>query len=183
MNRTRLVKFLRDNVLTLLTLVGVVFGITLGLLLRLRDEKWSQREVMYVNFIGDIFLRMLKCLIIPLIVSSLISAVGSLNLSLSGKIGGKSILYYMITTVMAVMLGIVLVTVIKPGVNGGMENGSGKYKNRNVTTVDTLLDLVRNLFPANVIQACTQQYQTVLVAPDNLTESMCNISINVTFIK
>ena len=48
-----------------------------------RDD-WTEREVMYVSYVGEIFLRMLKALILPLIVPSLITAVGSLDLSLSG---------------------------------------------------------------------------------------------------
>ena len=44
------------------------------------------REVMYVAYIGELFLRMLKALILPLIVPSLITAVGSLDMSLSGKV-------------------------------------------------------------------------------------------------
>jgi Na+/H+-dicarboxylate symporter len=65
---------------------------------------------MYVKFIGNLFLQMLKGIIIPLVIPSLIVAVGSLDLSLSGKIGGRAIAYYMITTVLAVILGIILVT-------------------------------------------------------------------------
>ena len=53
---------------------------------------------------------MLKGIIIPLVIPSLIVAVGSLDLSLSGKIGGRAVAYYMITTVLAVILGIILVT-------------------------------------------------------------------------
>jgi Na+/H+-dicarboxylate symporter len=61
---------------------------------------------------------MLKGIIIPLVIPSLIVAVGNLDLSLSGKIGGRAVAYYMITTVMAVILGIILVTrycFVKPG--------------------------------------------------------------------
>ena len=60
---------------------------------------------MYINYLGDLFLRMLKSLILPLIISSLISAIGSLDLSLSGRIGARAIAYYMITTIFAVILG------------------------------------------------------------------------------
>ena len=49
-----------------------------------RDD-WTEREVMYVSYVGEIFLRMLKALILPLIVPSLITAVGSLDMSLSGN--------------------------------------------------------------------------------------------------
>lgn len=41
-----------------------------------RSERWTKREVMYVGYVGELFLRALKALIIPLIVSSLVSAIG-----------------------------------------------------------------------------------------------------------
>lgn len=96
---------LSQNALTLVTVAGVVGGVVLGIILRSSREKWTPREIMYINYLGDLFLRMLKSLILPLIVSSLISAIGSLDLSISGKIGVRAICYYMITTICAVILG------------------------------------------------------------------------------
>jgi len=166
------VSCLRTNSLTLATIVGVVTGFVIGVCLRTRAEPWSDREAMYVAFIGKLFLQMLKCIIIPLIIPSLISAVGSLDLSLSGKVGGRAIVYYMVTTVLAVFLGIALVTTIQPGANRGQfvdEDEGDSSAGRNVTTADTLMDLVRNMFPPNIIQASVQQYRTTLVYPGNVT--------------
>lgn len=71
--------------LTLFTVIGVLFGVALGMILRKSGkESWTPREVLYVEFPGHMFLRMLKGLILPLIVSSIISAIGNLDLSLSG---------------------------------------------------------------------------------------------------
>lgn len=136
-------KCLRTNLLTMLTVAGVLSGVALGFILRgSREEEWSQREQIYVKFFGDIFLRMLKALILPLIVSSLISAIGSLDLSLSGRIGARALAYYMVTTVCAVVLGIILVVAIHPGKVGG-DKMESTNKPRDVTTADTLMDLVR----------------------------------------
>lgn len=75
-----------ENMLTMLTLIAVVIGAILGLILRnVKDEPWTKREIMYIQFPGDIFLRMLKALILPLIVASIISAIGGLDLNLSGN--------------------------------------------------------------------------------------------------
>ncbi|XP_052872266.1 excitatory amino acid transporter 3-like [Anopheles cruzii] len=168
MNWPKVWGFVQRNLLTLLTILGVAIGIALGLGLRnvpAEGETWSPRNVMYINYVGDLFLRMLKALILPLIVSSLIAAVGSLDLSLSKKIGGLAVLYYMATTVLAVILGIVLVITIKPGSDREAEETTESTLERNVTTVDTLLDLVRNMFPPNLVQSCLQQYQTELSPP------------------
>ncbi|XP_063703872.1 excitatory amino acid transporter 1-like [Culicoides brevitarsis] len=163
----------RENLLTILTVSGVILGIVLGLIVRFTTDKWTEREISYIYFIGDIFLRMLKALILPLIVSSLISAVGNLDLSLSGKIGSRAVGYYLLTTVMAVVLGIILVTTIQPGNRiGETDIETANSKGRNITITDTLLDLVRNMFPPNVVQACIQQYQTLLKPPsENPAES------------
>ncbi|KAK0082133.1 hypothetical protein PV326_007330 [Microctonus aethiopoides] len=169
--RHQVVSCLRHNALTILTISGVIGGIVLGLILRnARSDRWTEREIMYVNYVGELFLRMLKSLILPLIIASLISAIGSLDLSLSGKIGARAITYYMVTTVSAVVLGIILVITIQPGKHGN-NNGTleGSGTSRNVSTVDTLMDLVRNMFPPNLVQACISQHRTVLTRQPNNT--------------
>lgn len=101
---------------------------------------------MYIQFMGDIFLRMLKMLIIPLLTCSIISAIGNLDLSLSRKIGVQSIAYYVATTTFAVFQGIFWVLLIRPGTFGGDSSTNltkTDTENRNITTTDTLLDLAR----------------------------------------
>lgn len=122
---------------------------------------------MYINYLGDLFLRMLKSLILPLIISSLVSAIGSLDLSLSGKIGARAIGYYAATTICAVILGIILVVSIQPGV--GSSAAQTTKSARNVSTIDTLMDLVRNMFPPNLVQACIAQHRTEPKPPENAT--------------
>lgn len=102
--RQNMTECLKHNALTMLTVAGVASGVILGLILR-SSSKWTAREIMYINYLGELFLRMLKSLILPLIIASLISAIGSLDLSLSRKIGFRAITYYMCTTISAVILG------------------------------------------------------------------------------
>lgn len=136
-------KCLKTNLLTLLTVIGVIGGVVLGFILRAtKNEPWPARQILYVNFAGDIFLRILKSLILPLIISSLISAIGSLDLSLSGRIGVRAICYYLATTVSAVILGILVVVIIHPG-RGDSNSIKRSGISRNVTTIDTLMDLFR----------------------------------------
>lgn len=182
MKTDRIIKCCAGQLLTIATVAGVVLGAIVGLVLRATtDTPWTDRNVMYVNFIGELFLRMLKGLILPLIISSLIAAIGSLDLSLSGRIGVRAIAYYMITTFMAVILGIFLVVTIQPGIDRDANNAvstnqsesNAISKFRHTTTTDTLLDLIRNMFPPNLVQACVAQFQTVLVAPvDNRSKGM-----------
>lgn len=134
--------FLKRNALTFFTCVGVLGGCLFGLGLKELDPEWSPRHRMYLQFPGDVFLRMLKCLIVPLLVSSITSAIGALDLSLSKKIAIRSIIYYFVTTVCAVILGIILVTTIRPGAVETFSN-QGTPTSRNVLTADTLMDLIR----------------------------------------
>uniref|UniRef100_A0A6B2EB49 Amino acid transporter n=1 Tax=Phlebotomus kandelakii TaxID=1109342 RepID=A0A6B2EB49_9DIPT len=166
---SRCMVFFKKNLLTMLTIVGVFGGTIVGLLLKMGSEHWTQREVMYLQYPGDLFLRMLKCLIVPLLVSSITSAIGALDLSMSGKIATRAIIYYFTTTICAVVLGIILVCSVRPG-SGGLVNEVEKGAvTRHVLTSDTLLDLVRNLFPPNLVQATIFQYRTILVPPLNAT--------------
>lgn len=65
--------------------------------------------------------------------------------------------YYMSTTIIAAVLGVILVLAIHPG-NPKLKKqlGQGK-KNDEVSSLDAFLDLIRNLFPENLVQACFQQ--------------------------
>ncbi|XP_040583705.1 excitatory amino acid transporter 3 [Lepeophtheirus salmonis] len=159
--------FLKMNYLTLLTMAGVIIGIIVGIIIRSeQDEIMSPREIMYISFIGNIFLRMLKSIIIPLIIPSLIVSIGSLDLKDSSRIGGVAIIYYSVTTFLAVILGIVLVVTIQPGYGADIDNlSSVTDTSRNVTTPDTLMDLIRNCFPPNILRATIQQDKTGIVYP------------------
>jgi len=60
---------------------------------------------MYLGFPGQLLMRMLKMMILPLIISSLIAGLANLDVSSSGKMGGRAVLYYMTTTLLSVILG------------------------------------------------------------------------------
>lgn len=143
-SRSKWVQFLQKNSLTFFTIVAVLGGCALGLGLKTLGH-WTLRERMYLKFPGDIFLNMLKCLIVPLLVSSITSAIGALDLSLSKKIAARSIIYYFFTTVCAVVLGIALVSIVRPGdVETFTQDETNKPSiKRNVLTTDTLMDLIR----------------------------------------
>ncbi|KAJ8008239.1 hypothetical protein DPEC_G00102740 [Dallia pectoralis] len=150
---------LKRNWLLIATVVSVLLGIGLGVLVR-EYASLSKLDKQYFGFPGEILMRMLKLVILPLIVSSMITGVAALDSEVSGKIGLRAVVYYISTTIIAVILGIVLVVTIKPGVSQESDNIDRTGTTPNVTTVDTLLDLVRNMFPENLVQACFQQYKT-----------------------
>ena len=73
------------------------------------------------TFLGSLFLQALKMLIVPLILSSIISGVAAMgDGGAMGRLGGKTLLYYIFTTLMAVLAGLTLVNAIAPGIVDGM---------------------------------------------------------------
>ncbi|XP_067271416.1 solute carrier family 1 member 9 isoform X2 [Pseudorasbora parva] len=150
------------NLLLALTVLGVIAGTVMGMMLRYVPDL-DTNSLMLVSFPGDVLMRMLKMLILPLIISSLITGLAGLDARSSGRMGTRAMVYYMSTTVIAAILGVILVLSIHPG-NPKLRSGqvNSAPKNQEVSSLDAFLDLIRNLFPENLVQACFQQAQTVL---------------------
>uniref|UniRef100_A0A8C4QLK4 Amino acid transporter n=1 Tax=Eptatretus burgeri TaxID=7764 RepID=A0A8C4QLK4_EPTBU len=172
-------QFWKRNGLLVATIVAVALGVTTGMLIR-QYFQLSSLDIVYFSFPGEVLMRMLKLIILPLIVSSMITGLASLDSSASGKIGLLAVLYYLCTTVIAVMLGIGLVLLIKPGVSQKAEDMDRTGVSTNVTAADTLMDLIRNMFPENLIQACFQQYRTRRVLADSMGEAELNVTVTPT---
>lgn len=71
-------------------------------------------------FLGTLFLNALKMLIVPLILSSIICGIGNMgNLGGLGRLGGKTVTYYLSTSVVAILIGLILVNIVEPGIIDG----------------------------------------------------------------
>ncbi|XP_067295696.1 solute carrier family 1 member 3a [Pseudorasbora parva] len=145
------------NAFVILTVVAVIVGVILGF--GLRPYKMSYREVKYFSFPGELLMRMLQMLVLPLLVSSLITGMAALDSRASGKMGMRAVVYYTTTTIIAVFIGIVMVLIIHPG-KGSRDEFTKQEKIESVSPADAFLDLIRNMFPPNLVQACTQQFKT-----------------------
>ena len=76
---------MKSNILLIASWIGLLFGIILGVTLSYTMAKaWGTREIMYLKFIGTIIVHMFKALTIPIVVPSIIAAVGAMNPDLSG---------------------------------------------------------------------------------------------------
>lgn len=143
-------KWMLKNLLLILTMLSVLVGLIFGLSLREIDvEKGSDQYsqmVTLLSFPGELFLRMLKMLILPLIVFSLIAGLGSLESKVAGSLGWKTVLYYFSTTIMAISLGLILVVTIQPGWRVGVfecDNSTHTSGGLETALTDTILDLIR----------------------------------------
>jgi len=91
-------------------ILGLVFGIVAA------AQGWSAFTSAWIAPWGQIFLRLLLLIAVPLVLASLITGVASLSdMKKLSRIGGKTIAIYMATTVVALIIGLVLVNVMKPG--------------------------------------------------------------------
>uniref|UniRef100_A0A8C5LMK7 Amino acid transporter n=1 Tax=Leptobrachium leishanense TaxID=445787 RepID=A0A8C5LMK7_9ANUR len=109
----------------------------------------------------------------PVCSQSFSLSMAALDSKASGKMGIRAVVYYMTTTVIAVFIGIIIVIIIHPG-KGSKDKMHREGKIEQVTAADAFLDLIRNMFPPNMVEACFKQFKTnyekkifKVPAPDN----------------
>ncbi|MBU2651782.1 MAG: dicarboxylate/amino acid:cation symporter [Bacteroidetes bacterium] len=125
-------------------LLALLLGIILGLFL----PGW----VIWVEWMGDIFLRALKMIIIPLILSSIISGVTNIGSAENlGRLGFKTIGYYLLTSTVAILTGLILVNLIQPGI--GADLGFSKQVDGLDVLKESFGDTLINIIPSNIFQA------------------------------
>ena len=123
---------------------GIIFGLYAG-----------EREVGYISWMGDIFLRALKMVIIPLILSSIISGVANVGTAENlGRLGLKTIVYYILTSTLAIITGLVLVNLLKPGVDADL--GFSKVVEGIDLTRDSFGQTLIKIIPENIFIAFTE---------------------------
>uniref|UniRef100_A0A3Q2QWX6 Amino acid transporter n=1 Tax=Fundulus heteroclitus TaxID=8078 RepID=A0A3Q2QWX6_FUNHE len=140
----RLRGFLCRNLLVILTVSGVLVGVGLGMLVR--SMGLSRAQMSHFAFPGEMLLRMLKMIILPLVVCSLVSGAASLDTRSLGKLGGIAVSYFLATTLIASGIGVALAFIIKPGVGAGALNTNSlglESVSSNKETADSFLDLAR----------------------------------------
>ncbi len=95
-------------------IIGLVAGIAYAFLSSALG--WNEFTINWIDPFGTIFIRLLKFIAVPLVLFSIISGISGLSdISRLGKMGGKTLGFYLITTLLAVTVGLGLVNIIKPG--------------------------------------------------------------------
>ena len=96
----------------------IIIGMTLGIIWALLSSTmgWSQFTIDWIDPFGTIFINLLKLIAVPLVLFSIISGVANIGDPKSlGRMGGKTLGIYLITTIIAISLGLLLVNMVKPG--------------------------------------------------------------------
>jgi Na+/H+-dicarboxylate symporter len=106
-----------------------------------------------VKWIGDLFLDALKMVIVPLVVSSMIVGVTGIgDVKKLGRVGTTTFVYFLFTTCLAVLLGLVLVNLIQPGVGVSTEGVVAPDRVRSKESVG-IVDIIRSLVSPNIVKA------------------------------
>ncbi|HAA18291.1 MAG TPA: dicarboxylate/amino acid:cation symporter, partial [Cytophagales bacterium] len=98
----------------------VIIGLLLGTIYAYLSIQfgWNDFTLNYIQPFGDIFINLLKLIAVPLVLFSIISGVASMkDVNKLGRMGGKTLVAYLATTVFSVGVGLILVNTFKPGVN------------------------------------------------------------------
>lgn len=132
------------NLLVILTVAGVIIGVFIGL--GVRNVTLTKTQIIYVGFPGELLIRLLKMIIIPLVVCSLVSGAASLDPKALGKLGGWAMLFFLVTTLIASSIGVVMAFIITPGSGSltkptvvGLDGDVPEPKE----VIDSFLDLIR----------------------------------------
>ena len=110
--------------------------------------------VNYISWLGDLFLRALKMIIIPLIISSLISGITSIGSGTNlGRLGLKTFIYYISTSLLAIITGLIFVNLFKPGIGADLnfsEMVIGLEEKQK-----TFREILVEIIPSNIFEAFT----------------------------
>jgi len=157
-----------ENLLIILTLSMVLVGVALGFLL-VKFAEVNQNTLELIMYPGELMMRLLKLIVLPLIVTSVIVGLAQMDPKTSGKLGARAIAYYLTTTAIAVVLGLVLVSITKPGRFAPQESCNSTdeattceldHSTTTTSTFDTVLDLGRNIVPDNIVSTTFEIVRT-----------------------
>jgi Na+/H+-dicarboxylate symporter len=123
--------------------------ILISLLLAVGVGIFMKPLVPYVGWMGDIFLRMLKMIVIPLVLTSIISGIASIGEEGHfGRLGIKTIIYYIATSSFAIVTGLIFVNIIRPG--EGVDISGIENMQKISMGEQSLSDVLINIVPDNL---------------------------------
>lgn len=143
--------------LTTKIFIGLALGIVVGLFLQPAPDIASN----YIKPFGTLFLNMIKLVIVPLVFSSLVVGTCSLDdVRKLGRIGGKTVVYYLITTAFAVTIGLILANLTNVG--GGFSIPvDAKVE---IAAAPNVIDTLLNIIPSNPLKALVDGNMLQIIA-------------------
>jgi len=107
-----------------------------------------------IVLLGDIFIRLLKMVIVPLVLTSIIIGISSIkDQGKVGRLGLKTFLYYISTSLIAILIGLVLANTIQPGSGATEIANTEAYDISQLDSSSSILDILKRMIPENPIAA------------------------------
>ena len=129
--------------------IGLVLGVILGIFLK--------EQTVYLKPLGDLFIRLIKMIIVPLIFFAIVSGITSINDSRAlGRIGIKASLAYLLTTLFAICIGLTIGTIFEPGSGIILDFSSKLPETMKDSGTIKILEVILNIVPENAIGAMAQ---------------------------
>ncbi len=137
--------------------VGLILGILVGVI-------WfnDPRVATYLQPLGDLFLRLIKMIVIPIVISSLIVGIaGAGNGKQVGRLGAKTIIYFEVITTFAIIIGVLLANAFQPGVGVDIESAQKTDINQYVETSEeqsekAVAETFLHIVPTNFFQSLVE---------------------------
>ncbi|WP_217604236.1 dicarboxylate/amino acid:cation symporter [Chitinophaga sp. GbtcB8] len=147
----------KSNRLTLYIVLGMILGILTGYIIfnsYANDEAAIKKIADNLSILTDVFLRLVKMIIAPLVFSTLVTGVAKLgDIKAVGRIGGKTMLWFITATFVSLFLGLILVNILQPGHSLNLPVPDS-HASAGVSGTDmTLRGFFRHVFPDSVIMA------------------------------
>jgi len=145
-------------------LIAMGLGIAVGILFQvLYKGEPSGAIFSSITAFGTIFIRLLKMVIVPLIFSSIVSGVASVGEGKSiGRLGLKTFLYYFVSSILAIVIGLTLTNILQPGVGADIPVGHD-FSAENINTPQSPGDLLINMIPLNPVAAASSGHMLGII--------------------
>ena len=135
-------------------IICMILGTITGLFFNSLENYHHNTVYTLILLLGDIFIRLLKMVIVPLIFTSIIMGISSIkDQSKIGRLGFKTLIYYIFTSLIAILIGLTLANLIQPGIGAVTLDQVNAFDTTKLSSTNSILDILKRMIPLNPISA------------------------------
>ncbi|MFQ6608228.1 MAG: dicarboxylate/amino acid:cation symporter [Fidelibacterota bacterium] len=138
--------------------IAMIIGFGVGLIFQSQGPQLEESWLFdLIASLGTIFMRLLKMIIVPLILTSITTGVAGLGDSKSlGRLGSKTFGYYFLSSIIAILIGLSLTNLIRPGVDVEIPGYVEKFDPSQLQQPDSVTDIFIRMIPTNPFKAAAE---------------------------
>lgn len=137
--------------------IGLFLGIIVGAILSAigKDTPFVETVVPWLGLLGDLFLRLIRMVVVPLVLFSITSGVANLNeIKKLRSVGIKTLIFYLLTGFLSIGTGVVMANIFKPG--AGLNIAELSADAIEIQELPTVFETILGLFPANIFESLVE---------------------------